>query len=122
VSTISGSSKAASFRGGFYVEDACSTSCRAPQSFALEVEGWTEEKLASCYWIWRAETAVGVSAARGSKEKMLSRPSGTPNISCFLRHPGLGSAKVAEPSFVAARVGPKGPTYDSWPSHSGLKE
>jgi hypothetical protein len=62
-----------------------------------------------------------VSAAWGREKKVLIRPSGTHNI-FLLCYPGLGSARVAEPSFVAARVGPKGSTYDSWSSHSGLKE
>jgi len=50
---------------------------------------------------------------------VLSRPSGTRKI-FFCSHPGLGSAKGAEPSLVAARGGAEASRYDSWPSHSGL--
>jgi hypothetical protein len=61
--STSDSSKVASARGDFYLQDECCTSCGVPQSIAPELVGWTEGKLQSCYWIRQPKTAEELSRA-----------------------------------------------------------
>jgi hypothetical protein len=63
VNPMADSSKAASGRGDFYVQEGCCTACGVPQLIAPELVGWTEEKAPSCYWIRQPESPEEVDRA-----------------------------------------------------------